>query len=62
MCVVGAGEEEDAEVDGGGQQVRQERHERGADQLRHVPRQAPGTTFLAIYLDAINAYILGQRQ
>lgn len=41
-----AGEEEDAEVDGGGQRVRQERLEQGAHQLRHVPRQTPGTVLL----------------
>lgn len=36
------GEGQAGEVDGGGQRVREERHERGADQLRHVPREEAG--------------------
>jgi hypothetical protein len=38
------------EVDGGGQRIREERPERGAHQLRHVPREEAGdkTAFQSI--------------
>jgi len=37
-----AGQGQVGEVDGGGQRVREERPERGAHQLRHVPREEAG--------------------
>ena len=46
----GLGEGEHGEVDGGGQRLREERHEPGAHQLRHLLGQARGKASAPVVL------------